>query len=80
MDRQSLKEFTFGGLSELMHNKKYYYSSGIGPQYSHWTEDGQKALTEFLNLMAFKILEVEEAELNQRAKDLVVKGLKGEKV
>jgi hypothetical protein len=30
--------------------------------------------------MAFKILEVEEAELNQRAKDLVVKGLKGEKV
>jgi hypothetical protein len=33
-----------------------------------------------MNILAFKMLKAEEAELNQRAKDLVVKGLKGDKI
>jgi hypothetical protein len=80
MDRQSAKELMFGGVHELMHNKKYYYHSTVGSNYSHWTDDGVKALAEYMNIMAYKMLEAEEAELNQRAKDLVVKGLKGETV
>lgn len=80
MDRQTTKELMFGGVSELMRNRKYYYHSSVGANYSHWTEDGEKALAEFMNLMGHKMLEAEEAELNQRAKDLVVKGLKGEKI
>jgi hypothetical protein len=31
-----------------------------------------------MNLMGAKLCEAEEADLNKRAKDLVVKGLKGE--
>ncbi len=80
MDRQSTKELMFGGVHELMHNSKYYYHSRVGVNYSHWTEEGVKALADYMNLMAFKMIEAEEAELNQRAKDLVVKGLKGEKI
>ncbi len=80
MDRQAAKELMYGGVHELMHNSKYYYHSRVGVNYSHWTEDGVKALSEYMNMMAYKMLEAEEAELNQRAKDLVVKGLKGETI
>jgi hypothetical protein len=80
MDRQATKELMYGALSELMHNRKYYYHSNVGASYSYWTEDGKEALHEFMNILAFKMLKAEEAELNQRAKDLVVKGLKGDKI
>lgn len=80
MDRESLKELMFGGMTELTKNRKYYYKSTVGSEYSHFTEEGKEAMAEFLNLMAFKIHQAEEKELNQRAKDLVVKGLKGETI
>lgn len=63
-----------------MRNRKYYRHSIVGVEYSHWTEDGKKALAEYMNLIGYKMLEAEEAELRQRAKDMVINGLKGEKV
>jgi hypothetical protein len=63
-----------------MNNRTYYYHSSVGQQYSHWTDEGQKALAEYMNLIGYKIIETEEAILNQRAKELVLKGLKDEKV
>jgi len=80
MDKQAIKDVMFGGLSELMKNRKYYYFSAVGTNYCHFTEDGQKALQEYMTLMGAKLCEAEEAELNRRAKDLVIKGLKGETV
>ena len=80
MDKQAIKDVMFGGLSELMKNRKYYYFSSVGSNYCHFTEDGQKALQEYMTLMGAKLCEAEEAELNRRAKDLVIKGLKGETV
>ena len=80
MDKQAIKDVMFGGLSEIMKNRKYYYHSSVGNNYSYFTDDGEKALLEYMNLMGAKLYEAEEAELNQRAKDLVVKGLKGETV
>jgi hypothetical protein len=52
----------------------------VGTNYCHFTEEGQKALQEYMTLMGAKLCEAEEAELNRRAKDLVIKGLKGETV
>lgn len=78
MDKQALKELLFGGVMELMRNRNYYYHSPVGQNYCHWTEQGQKAVAEYLNLIAYKILEEEERELDQRAKDLVIKNLKGD--
>ena len=80
MDSESIKELMYGSIKELSRNRKYYYHSTVGINYSHWTEEGVKALSDFMNLMAYKMHEAEEAELNKRAKELVVKGLKGEKV
>jgi len=80
MDRASIKEFMYGGINELIHNRKYYYHSAVGGDYSHWTVEGEQALKVFMNMIGHKMMQAEEAELNQRAKDLVIKGLKGEKI
>ena len=78
MDKQAIKEMMFGGLTELMKNRKYYHFSAIGSTYCFFTDEGEKALIEYMNLLGAKLCEAEEADLNKRAKDLVVKGLKGE--
>ena len=80
MDTNTVKELMYGGVRQLMRNREYYYHSAVCMDYSHWTEKGQQALTEYLNLMGYKMLQAEEKELNQRAKDLVIKGLKGEQI
>jgi hypothetical protein len=37
-------------------------------------------MSDYMNVMAGMIADAEEASLNKRAKDLVISGLKGEKV
>jgi len=80
MDRQAVKELMYGGVAELMRNRHYFYHSSVGAQYSHWTEEGQKALAEYMTLIGCKMLEAEHEELDKRAKDLVINGLKGKSV
>lgn len=80
MDRGVIKELMYGGIQELMRNRKYYYRSSVGANYSHWTDEGRVALAEYTNIMACKMLEAEEAEIRQKAKEMVIQGLKGESV
>lgn len=76
MHRSAIKDMIYGGLMEVMRNRNYYYHSGIGSNYSHFTEEGHKAVLEFLNVMASKMMEAEHEELDARAKELVLKELK----
>jgi hypothetical protein len=80
MEKNALKDMMFGGVLELSRNSRYYYHSGVGASYSHWTEQGKAALLEYMESMAYKMKEVEEAELHKRAKEQTMAALKGEKV
>jgi hypothetical protein len=80
MDKGTIKELMYGGIQELMRNRRYYYHSSVGSNYSHWTDDGKIALADYTNLMVYKMFEAEEAELRQKAKEMVIQGLKGESV
>jgi hypothetical protein len=80
MNSNAVKELMYGGIHQLMKNRQYYYHSAVGASYCHWTEEGKEALADYINLMGHKLLEAEEIELNQRAKNLVINGLKGEQV
>jgi len=80
MDKSALKDFTYGGITEILHNRKYYYHSTVGAEYSHFTDEGKEVLNEFMNLMAFKMLQAEEADLRERSKQMVINGLKGDKI
>jgi hypothetical protein len=70
----------YGGLNELIKDRRYYYHSTIGMSYSHWTDEGQTALSDFMGIIAHKMIEAEDASISKRAKELVINGLKGEKV
>ena len=76
MDKAALKDLIYGGVEEILNNKKYYYSSSVGLGYNHFTEEGKAALAEYMDLMAHKIYEAEQQDLNHRAKKQVIDGLK----
>ena len=76
MDRTAIKDLLYGGMMELMRNRQYYYNSDVNSTYNSWTEEGKAALAEYMTLVAGKMWEAEQVELNSRAKELVIKELK----
>ena len=78
MNKEALKDLTYGGVMEILHNSRFYYRSSIGVQYSHFTDEGVTAMIEYMKLITSKMLEAEEEELNKRAKQMVLKTLNGE--
>jgi hypothetical protein len=80
LEKNAVKELLYGGLMEMLKNRDYYYNSSIGSNYNHFTENGKEAIEAYLKVMADLMLKAEEESLNKRAKELVVKGLKGETV
>ena len=78
MEKAALKDLLYGGVTELIRNDKMYRRSPISDHYSKFTESGEQALKEFIQSMAIIIYETEEADLEKRAKDRVIKELKGE--
>jgi hypothetical protein len=48
----------------------------VGSSYSYLTEDGKLAVIEFMNMIAYKMKEAEDEDLNIRAKQQVLDQLK----
>lgn len=76
MDRKALKDLMYGSIDEMLQNSRFYYHSSVGANYSHFTEEGKKNLTEFFDIIAFEMRKCRDAEDVQRSKDLVMKELK----
>lgn len=76
MEKQAIKELMYGGVNELMQNRRYFYHSTVGKNYSHWTTEGKTAMDEFMREMTQYIYDAEQRSLNERAKELVMKELK----
>lgn len=80
MEKIAIKDLLYGGVNELIHNNKFYRHSPIGYDYCRFTEEGEVALKEFMRAMAILTHAAEEESLDRRAKEMVLKGLKGEKI
>lgn len=76
MKKSAIKDLCYGGMLELLNNRNYYYHSSVGAGYSHLTEDGKEAVIEFMNMIAFKMKEAENNDLDSRAKQQVLEQLK----
>ena len=76
MEKQAIKELMYGGINELMQNRRYYYRSTIGNHYSHWTEEGKTAMDTFMREMTQYIYDAEQRSLNERAKEQTLQALK----
>jgi len=68
----------YGGIKELMRNPYYYHRSSVGAEYSHWTDPGKQALEEYMSMMGHQVVRAEDRDLDRRAKDMVIKNLKGD--
>lgn len=66
----------YAGLFEIIKDKKCYYYSSVGKEYSHLTDEGKAAVSKWLDLMAWEMLKLEQAELDARAKKIVWEELK----
>ena len=71
-----LHKQVYAGLFEIIKDKNCYYHSSVGRDYSHLTEDGKAAVVKWLEMAAWDMLKLEEAELDARAKKLVWEELK----
>jgi hypothetical protein len=80
MEKEAIKDILYGGLTELMNNQDFYYRSTAGSDYSKWTEKGSAVMLEYVTSMSRQIHTAEDKLLDKRAKNLVIKGLKGETV
>lgn len=78
MDKQALKNILYGSIVELAKDRKYYKYSDFGDKYCYYTDVGEKAVLEILQTWTAKLLQEEQKLLDKRAKELVLKGLKGE--
>ena len=78
MERQALKEVLYGGIEELMSNPRYYYTSSIGVEYNHWTDQGRAALAEYIELLSYRIKRCQIEEDIKRSKEIVINELKWE--
>jgi hypothetical protein len=79
MDRRAAKDLLYGGVLEMAQDERYFYKS-VGSDYSRWTDLGMLALTEYLRVMACIMIHTEHAELDQRAKSMVINTLKGDTI
>ena len=80
MEKEAVKAIIYGGINELMNNRDYYHRSPVAAKYSTWTETGMKVLLEYTLEMTQRVQDAEDKSLDKRAKELVIKGLKGEEV
>lgn len=77
MEKQAIKQLMYGGIKELMNDRRYYYNSGMGKKYSQFTDAGKIAVYEFVTEIAHYITDAENADLDNRAKEMVLNELKG---
>ena len=78
MDQLAIKEVLYSGLLALMQTRTYYFHSEVGAEYSHWTEAGLEEVVEYTKVRAELMLTADAKSLDKRAKELVIRGLKGE--
>lgn len=77
MDKAAIKNFMYGGVEELLHDKKFYHYSSVGADYSYFTDEGRIAVVAILDMVAWKMREAENEDLDARAKTQVLDALKG---
>jgi len=73
-----LKNILYGSLAELAKDRRYYHYSEFGEKFCHFTDEGNQVVLEILQTWTAKLMEEEKRSLDKRAKELVLKGLKGE--
>lgn len=71
-----LHKQVYAGLYEIIKDRQLYYHSSVGSNYCHLTEQGKEAVVKWLEMTAWEMIKLEEAQLDARAKKLMWDELK----
>jgi len=68
----------YAGIMAILNDKEHYYKSSIGKkgEYNHFNDCGKEALFKYVEQFAPLMLEQQNAELDARAKQMVIDELK----
>lgn len=61
---------------EILRDDKLYYKSGVSSSFNKFTDEGKEALLEYMLMMAPHMIELEQQELTDRSKKLMMDKLK----
>jgi hypothetical protein len=70
------KKQVYSGLLEIIKDEKCYYRSRIGAEYCKFTEEGIRALAEYMSIMAPHMIKKDEDEKLDYAKNIAWDELK----
>ena len=70
------KRQVYVGLLEILKDAKYYYTSRVGMDYCHLTEDGKAAVLEYITEVAPHMLKKDKEAIEALAKQMVWEELK----
>ena len=71
------KDTVYGALKELTRNPKLWRSSDVGREYCYFTADGREVIADMVQDLLRTIDVLERKSIEQRAKEVVWKELKG---
>jgi hypothetical protein len=74
--RSMNKDLVYGGLLELSRNKLVWHESTVSAEYSHLTEDGQKAIIHVVENMFRGLQIIHQQEVKEEAKRQTLESLK----
>ena len=74
--RSMNKDLVYGGLLELSRNRLVWHESSVSPEYSHLTEEGQKAIIHVVENMFRGLQTIHEQEIKEEAKRQTIESLK----
>ena len=66
--RSMNKDLVYGGLLELSRNRLVWHESTVSAEYSHLTEDGQKAIIHIVENMFRGLQIIHQQEVKEEAK------------
>lgn len=77
-NKQAIKDMLYGTINEITSNRTFYYR-GVSDQFNHITEEGQAQLVIALDRIIPLIKQVEDEEIQERARDITFDLLKDDK-
>jgi|Laugresp1bdmlbsn_1035097.scaffolds.fasta_scaffold01036_2 hypothetical protein len=77
MDQNAIRTALYGGLTALMNDREYFYSSGVpGSRYVAWSESGKRAFSDLILALTPAIVEAEFDEATHKSQDMVLDALR----
>jgi hypothetical protein len=73
---KDVEKMIMGSLKEVIKDRNLFYHSTVGAEYCHLTDEGQRAVSEMLNILLPRLVKAQELEDVERSKTLVLQELK----